>query len=515
MAPKLTRSSHFRSVVISSNSSLSLGSRSASSLFIRLVLVIAICGIANLQVRAQQIDTQDSAGLSCPARKAPIFRVEGIYEVGKYSDSIAVGDFNADGRLDVVVTNEEDYPSTGGHVSVLMGKGNGRLRRAVQYFAGNGAAHSVAVADFNRDGKDDMVVASLCTFDTDTAYCEAHPMMSVDGAFPDYGIQWLPWPFSVAVGDFNLDGKPDYAVVQYYGDMYSGGGAAVSVFINGGSSVFATGGFYGYSVAVGDLNHDGKPDLVVANGCTDKSCVAHSVSVLLGNGDGTFQTPVSYISATSGGWYDRQLVLADFNADGKLDVATTAGVMLDNGDGTLQPEIAHAGSGALAAADFNGDGKIDLATTGGLLLGNGDGTFTGPTSDPIGGRALASGDFNRDGKPDLVVNDGRRVTLLLNVTRGFRHATATSVKSFGNHAQPGELVTFTATVIPAFGREVTGLVYFSDGDILLGSAPISGRQSSFETSSLSTGTHSIRASYGGDTKFLPSISIPLREMIRP
>src|ERR1035437_3155166 len=174
-----------------------------------------------------------------------------------------------------------------------------------------------------------------------------------------------------------------------------------------------------YSVAVGDFNGDGKLDLVVNNAGS-----AGTVSVLLGNGDGTFQAPINSAAGTA----SRSLVVGDFNGDGKLDLAMGANgavsVLLGNGDGTFQAPInSDAGRDPMwvAAGDFNRDGKLDLvvANKGTLannfsdssvlvLLGNGDGTFQaaaeyGPVVNPY---CVAVGDFNGDGNLDLAVPNG-------------------------------------------------------------------------------------------------------------
>jgi hypothetical protein len=137
-----------------------------------------------------------------------------------------------------------------------------------------------------------------------------------------------------------------------------------------------------YAVLVGDFNGDGKADLALSGG------------VALGNGNGTFQTLIAYPNTA----YTTVVAVGDFNGDGKLDLATaTSGVMLGNGDGTFQPLIAYPASitfnGIVRAvsitvngiADFNSDGKADLATSLGIILGNGDGTFQPPpTGPPVG-----------------------------------------------------------------------------------------------------------------------------------
>jgi hypothetical protein len=176
-----------------------------------------------------------------------------------------------------------------------------------------------------------------------------------------------------------------------------------------GKSTFAVGASPGYITAA-DLNGDGKLDLVVTDGNSS------AVSVLLGNGDNTFQSDQEYAVGALPGY----VVAADFNRDGILDLAVSAGrlvsVLLGNGDGTFQ---AHQDFGlgdidvSLMAGDFNGDGKLDLVATAGasdvaVLIGNGDGTFQGEvdyfvSSSLKAPAAVAIGDFNNDGKLDLAV----------------------------------------------------------------------------------------------------------------
>ncbi len=175
-----------------------------------------------------------------------------------------------------------------------------------------------------------------------------------------------------------------------------------------GSSTVATGNGPAAIVAA-DFNGDGKMDLAVANSA------ANTVSVLLGNGDGTFATHVDYPTSASP-YYN--ILAADFNNDGKIDIAAGSSVLLGNGDGTFQPFIAMPFDASLAA-DFNGDGKLDITGIGtnssganaiDVALGNGDGTFGAPLSTatelPIGSQGfldMAVGDFNGDGKLDVAV----------------------------------------------------------------------------------------------------------------
>jgi hypothetical protein len=179
---------------------------------------------------------------------------------------------------------------------------------------------------------------------------------------------------------------------------------------------------YSIAVAIADLNGDGKPDLVVAN------YLSNSVSVLLGNGNGTFQ-PQSAFATGSG---PLSVAAADFNGDGKLDLVVgnygsqSVSVLLGNGDGTFQSQTAFATGSfptSVQATDLNGDGKADVVVADlgsnkvSVLLGNGDGTFQSQSVFATGAtpRSVAVADFNGDGKPDLVVanDNSRNVSVLL------------------------------------------------------------------------------------------------------
>jgi hypothetical protein len=185
---------------------------------------------------------------------------------------------------------------------------------------------------------------------------------------------------------------------------------------------YPTGAAAPNGVALGDLNGDGHLDVVVAN-----SSVVGTVGVLLGNGDGTLQPAVTYAA----GSYPEFIALADFNKDGHLDLAVAdrgigisgyVNILLGNGDGTFQSPVAYGpfvDAFSLAIADFNHDGALDIVvadvSTGSLLLGNGDGTFRLGT--PIGvsdAVFFAVADFNKDHKLDLAAadNTGQLVSIL-------------------------------------------------------------------------------------------------------
>jgi hypothetical protein len=167
-----------------------------------------------------------------------------------------------------------------------------------------------------------------------------------------------------------------------------------------------------YAVAVGDFNGDGTFDLAVAG------YITNTISVLLGNGDGTFQAHVDYATGSD---RPQGVAVADFNGDGKLDLAVThqydtITVLLGNGDGTFQPAVNVGAFAVGAVGDFNRDGKLDLAVGDGnntlVLFGNGDGTFQ-PAVNVGAGWPGAVGDYNRDGKLDLVALNGNAITVLL------------------------------------------------------------------------------------------------------
>lgn len=274
-------------------------------------------------------------------------------EVGTDPRDIASGDFNGNGNVDLAVVN---WGSS--DVSILLGNGDGTFSQQQTYDVGSNAAR-LAAGDLNGNDWLDLVVAN-----------EA-----------DHTI-------SILLG--NGDGT--FAAQQ-------------TVAVAGGP----------HAVAIGDLNNDGNPDVVVT------ALLDNSIAVLLGNGDGTFATPQTY----STGAFPEDVIIADLNGNGILDLATSntfgfgddVSVFLGNGDGTFQSQVTYLAENdfnlpsRLAAGDLNNNGFIDLAVTTSnnvvsLLFGNGDGTFQAPDnlvsvgSVPLG---VAIGDVDLDGQPDLVV----------------------------------------------------------------------------------------------------------------
>jgi hypothetical protein len=290
------------------------------------------------------------------------------YSLGNNSSQhIALGDVDGDGTLDIVV------PGT--NTSVLLGNGDGTFRPAIVTNLGSGLGQlaDFKLADVNGDGNLDIVAVNSMS---------SQPVLTIalgngDGTFRNPYSYTAPGflPGSIVVGDFNGDGIPDAAIAsaETFCDPESGlceTTGAVTIFLGTG------GGFFGVptvinpvpgagSIALGDFNGDGRLDLLTVNSTVDNG---DGISVLFGNGDGTFQRPLTTPRPQDG---LQSGVVADFNGDGILDVAAVSmstnsvQVFLGNGDGTFQAPIGYAvdlGPRGLAVGDFNADGFPDLAT---------------------------------------------------------------------------------------------------------------------------------------------------------
>ena len=335
---------------------------------------------------------------------------------GSAPGAAATGDFNGDGKVDLAVVN-----AGSDNVSVFLSNGDGTFQAAVNYNVASQPL-SIAVGDFNGDGKLDLAVVNNLSDSVSVL------LGNGDGTFQQAMISGVgSTPTSVAVGDFNGDGKLDLVVVNNLS-------ASVSVLLGNGDGTFQAAVNYGaglgiISVAVGDFNRDGKLDLVVSGVVATNS----NISVLLGNGDGTFQTPANSVI----GIRPSAIAVGDFNGDGNLDVAVAGGecktgcpilqTLLGNGDGTFQSVRSFFNptrneANFVLLGDFNGDGKLDMIVTYSepaisVFLGMGDGNFQAPVNyNNLGlapSSALAIGDFNGDGKLDLAVPTGPGVTILL------------------------------------------------------------------------------------------------------
>jgi hypothetical protein len=366
----------------------------------------------------------------------PIFFVPPTFPSGgKFAANVAIGDFNGDGKPDLLVSNQcvSDADCSQGSVAVLLGNGNGTYQPAL--VSNTGAVFSsLAIGDFNGDGKLDVAVSNACP-DVGCASGSVNILLgNGDGSFqPPVAYASGGNAFSVEAGDVNGDGKLDLVVVNSSNTagilLGNGDGTFKPV------ASFTTSASGNSAVFLGDFNGDNKLDAaVVTADCGTSSCDT-VVSVLPGNGDGTFQAPAGSQSFSQ---LDPQAVaLGDVNGDGRLDLAVveacsspsctlepeTVNVLLGNGNGTFgniksslllaTPDVTF-----IRFGDFDGDSKPDLVTVGGdasatVMLGAGDGTFRFLNGyETVGASPVfgALGDLNGDGKLDLAVANGCQLT---------------------------------------------------------------------------------------------------------
>ena len=338
--------------------------------------------------------------------------------------AIPASDIAAPGTASIMVRN----PSPGGGMSNLMlfpvvtPTSSISMSESV-ILAAPFHPYAITVGDFNGDGKLDFAAAEV--EDSDTSFVGVY-LGNGDGTFqPRVSSQAIGTDIrSIVAGDFNGDGKLDLAVGCTTANH------VVNILLGNGDGTFQMPVVYAMSgdalgLATGDFNGDGKLDLAATG------APYNSISILLGNGDGTFQPHVDY---AAGPW-NTSVATGDFNKDGKLDLAVVnnaspyvLSIYLGNGDGTFQPRVDYPGiaSYAVVAADFNGDGNLDLAVVGtgsdevSIYLGKGDGTVQSPINNPYPNPSttqkifLAAGDFNGDGKLDLVASgSGPPIIMLL------------------------------------------------------------------------------------------------------
>jgi hypothetical protein len=426
------------------------------------------------------------------------FESEALYPASLQFRSVAVGDFNGDGKADLA------FGSEGDSLTVFLGNGDGTFQPAL----GSSAdfPYFVAVGDFNGDGKPDLVAVDSYGYEAENMYVL---LGNGDGTFQPAVIYAVGYdPVSVVAGDFNGDGKVDVAVANESSD-------SVSVLLGNGDGTFqAAVNYYAgvepVSVAVGDFNGDGRADLAVAT-------VGEALTVLLGNGNGTFQAAVSYSLSGEA----LSVAVADFNGDGRADLAAALGsdtvsVLLGNGDGTFRAPLNFSVKAptSVAVGDFNGDGQPDLvASSGGsayvsVLLGNGDGTFqTALTYPSDSAYLLVVADFNGDGRDDVALAPVCDCFgILLGVV-----PTSTALATSPNPSTYGQTVSLTATVSPA---SATGTVTFLTGSTALGSATLADGIATFSYSNFVAGAHSLSAEYRGAVGYSPSTSAPVTQSVK-
>jgi Big-like domain-containing protein/VCBS repeat protein len=387
-----------------------------------------------------------------------------------------VADVNGDGKLDALVATIDGY-------SVLLGNGDGTFQAASNYSLSGGGAGSVAVTDLDGDSKPDLILSSQGGV--------AVLLGNGDGTFGTPNWHYTGGKAgAIVVADMNRDGNPDLVVDDTYVQVPVNSGA-VTVLIGNGAGGFSggggtgSGGFNGGSIAVGDLNGDGYPDVVAANVCATNNCRNSTLGVLLSNGDGGLSGPTIY---GSGGFAAESVAIADINGDGIPDVLVVN----------------------ICNEEFDCN-FTDVA----LFLGNGDGTFTYSNRYNTGLLAansvsIAVGDVNGDGIPDVFIATDGGLSVLLSRAR-----TTTSLTSDPNPSIAGEDVTFKAKVTSTGRDAPTGEVVFKNGDAWIGAATIRGSAATLTKKNLPTGDLFITATYKGDTRSLESDSSALTQVVNP
>ena len=471
-----------------------------------------------------------------------------LAQVGSQPVSVAARDFDGDGIVDLAVVSNIDHALT-----VVLGNGDGTFHQGVNPSIGPGG--SVVAGDLNGDGITDLVVTH--------GYAPLTVLLGVgDGTFTVLTDPSISNAFDLAIGDFSGDGILDLLITTGQ-DRILGAVGTVEVLLGNGDGTFTPGQVvsrFGSSVGLevagpitmGDFNGDGKPDFAVSG------IYLGIPSIFLGNGDGTFNP-----AAPSPGSMQGLVAAADFNGDGKTDLIGGEGtqkltVFLSNGDGTFTALPSNLSGSILApapiAADFNHDGFADIAAAlmyGGpvvLFLGHGDGTFTQSVASFVSSLYNpVVADVNGDGLPDILVPGfavgSNTVSVFLTQLTQTATATATGITLMGVNNQtvtaayPGDTnyqsstsgavtliskplptalvidpnpqtgstygkpVTLTATLHPYFTP-----VHSSDGEIVtftaagnvVGTGVLSGGVASLTVSTLPVGTYNLLASFGGE-----------------
>lgn len=373
------------------------------------------------------------------------FNIDSAFTTGSWITTLVISaDFNGDNNADLAVGTNN------GAVQILLGTGTGNFGVGTNCCSTGGGIASIASADFNADGFADI------------AFADGKLYVSLGDGLGGFGIKTY---FSIpgfngakfiTSGDFDNDGKIDLAVTNT-------NASSVSILIGNGNGSFVastnlfTTSYTPSSIVCADFNSDGNMDLATSN--VSSGSVINYVNVLLGDGIGNFGTAKSFTVGNT----PRSIISADFNGDGKFDLATanegpsSVSVLLGTGTGSFTGTTYGTGWApySVTSGDFDGDGILDLATANqsadnvSVLKGTGNGSFGFRINFPTGVSpySITNKDFNKDGKTDLVtVNQNSKAWLLLNCTPCVVSVTDSIFK---------DVLPLTWNLVPIYSSNIT------------------------------------------------------------